>query len=581
MLSKIFRIINAAALVTLVAAITLAAPGRALSQGSFVADSGFRPEVDGFKFENYGAGFQDLTPADVQRLFGDGVCASLADGKCILTPPGQQWMEYINKGMNGGHCEGFAALSLVFYMQKQNPNEFGGGRVYDLNLQGNEKLQREIALYWATQTTSPANAGEIKGTPNEILDILINSLKPGAPETYSFGLFKPDMTGGHANTPYAVQDLGGGKFAVKIYENNFPGAPLEMIIDSNANTWSYQATTNPNEPSSLYTGDANTRTLSLTPTTPRLGKQNCPFCESGGTGDAGRSGVAQAVTKYNQIWLDRDPQGKTHLLITDEQGRRLGYVNGKVVSEIPGASFRVIRGKDLWKDTEEPLYFVPTGIKFTITVDATDVVGDETVDVTMIGPGYDLSAEEITLDKGQKDTITFSPDGSSISYKTDYAESPDLIIGFESKGADYSFLVKGADIEPGGTMNINLDKAKGALKIFGTGQKATSTYAFIMGRIDDKGETYFGHDDIQLEPKDSAIFDYTKWTSNGATMPMGIDRNSDGLIDETIQLSDEDSVTASAAGAATSNTLWWWVGGAVVLVLLVGGGAVVMMRRKK
>ena len=142
-------------------------------------------------------------------------------------------------------------------------------------------------------------------------------------------------------------------------------------------------------------------------------------------------------------------------------------------------------------------------------------------------------------------------------------------------------MVKGADIEPGGTMNINLDKAKGALKIFGTGQKATSTYAFIMGRIDDKGETYFGHDDIQLEPKDSAIFDYTKWTSNGATMPMGIDRNSDGLIDETIQLSDEDSVTASAAGAATSNTLWWWVGGAVVLVLVAGVGAVVLMRRKK
>ncbi|MBI5082013.1 MAG: hypothetical protein HZB17_12045, partial [Chloroflexi bacterium] len=97
---------------------------------------------------------------------------------------------------------------------------------------------------------------------------------------------------------------------------------------------------------------------------------------------------------------------------------------------------------------------MPVGIKFTVTVDATDVVDKETVDVTMIGPGYDLAAEEVTLDKGQKDSITFSPDGSSISYKTDYAESHNLVIGFESKGADYSFLVKGADIEPGGTMNI-------------------------------------------------------------------------------------------------------------------------------
>ncbi|MBI5715676.1 MAG: hypothetical protein HZC38_19935 [Chloroflexi bacterium] len=185
------------------------------------------------------------------------------------------------------------------------------------------------------------------------------------------------------------------------------------------------------------------------------------------------------------------------------------------------------------------------------------------------------------LDKGQKDSITFSPDGSSISYKTDYSESPDLIIGFESKGADYSFLVKGADIEPGGTMNINLDKAKGALKIFGTGQKSKSIYAFIMGRFDDKGEAYFGHDNIELEPKDSAIFDYTKWNSNGATMPLGVDRNSDGSIDETIQLSDEDDLTATSAATTATSNIWLYVGGAVVLVLLVGMGAVVMMRKKK
>jgi hypothetical protein len=290
--------------------------------------------------------------------------------------------------------------------------------------------------------------------------------------------------------------------------------------------------------------------------------------------------MAQAATKYNQIWLDRDPKGKTHLLITDEQGKRLGYVNGKVVNEIPGANFHIVRGKDLWKDAEEPLYFVPAGMRFTITVDATDVASSETVDVAMIGPGYDLSAEEITLDKGQKDTITFSPDGSSISYKTDYAESPDLIIGFEAKGADYFFLVKGADIEPGGTMNINLDKAKGTLKIFGAGQKSKSTYAFIMGRFDEKGEQYFGHDNIELEPKDSANFNYTIWNSNGATMPLGIDRNNDGSIDETIQLSDEDNLTPAVA-AAIGNAVWWWVGGVVVLVLLVVMGAVVMMRRKK
>jgi len=580
MLSKMFRIANAAVLVTILVAITFAAPGSALSQGGFAADSGFRPEANGFKFENYSSGYQDMTPDDVRRMFGDQVCASLADGKCILTPPGQEWMQKINQDMSGGHCEGFAVLSLVFYMNKQSASDFGAGQTFDLNLQGNEKLQREIAYYWATQATSPGG-GRIGNTPSEVLDILLNGLKLGANELYTFGIFQRGFKGGHAITPFAVADLGDGKFAVKVYDNNWPGQTRDLMIDRTANTWSYNAAINPNEPESLYEGDATTGTLSLGLINPRLPKQACPFC-SGSSGYVGRNGLEQAAPKFNQIFLEgKQADSKVDLLITDDQGRRLGYANGKFVKEIPGADFKPLMSGDLWKDNQEPIYLIPVGIKFTITVDATNVKDQETVSVTMIGPGYDLSADEIVLDKGQKDTITFSPDGSSIAYKTDYAESPDLIIGFESKGADYSFLVKGADIEPGGTMNINLDKAKGALKIFGTGQKSKSIYAFIMGRIDDKGETYFGHDNIELEPKDTAIFDYTKWTSNGATMPLGIDRNSDGSIDETIQLSDEDNLTATSAATSATSNIWLYVGGAVVLVLLVGAGAVVMMRRKK
>ncbi|MCW3039055.1 MAG: hypothetical protein JWM31_960, partial [Solirubrobacterales bacterium] len=45
--------------------------------GDIVADSGFRPDVDGFGFENYGndAGPVNLRAANVEHLFGDQVCA--------------------------------------------------------------------------------------------------------------------------------------------------------------------------------------------------------------------------------------------------------------------------------------------------------------------------------------------------------------------------------------------------------------------------------------------------------------------------------------------------------------------------
>ena len=80
------------------------------------------------------------------------------------------------------------------------------------------------------------------------------------------------------------------------------------------------------------------------------------------------------------------------------------------------------------------------------------------------------------------------------------------------------------------------------------------------------------------------MFDYTKWNSNGATMPLGIDRNSDGSIDETIQLNDDDKVSAAkpvaTAAPAESGTLIW-IGGAVVLGALVIGLVVVFVVRRK
>jgi hypothetical protein len=348
-------------------------------------------------------------------------------------------------------------------------------------------------------------------------------------------------------------------------------------VDRNENTWEYNLSTRPDIATSTWGGDAETQTFLLKANSYRVPVQYCPFCESG-SGVVGRNGVEQAATRYNQIWIEGDG---VHVLLTDGQGRRFGLVNGKMVKEIPGVKFQTLDSKDLWEDENDPLYFVPTGIPFTITVDSGALKKPTLASITMIGPGYDLAVDEINLDPGQKDYITISPDGKSISYKTDSTESPDIILGYESKGADYAFLVKGVDIEPGGTVNVMLDKDKNTLKLFATGNKQTGVYAIIMGRFDAQSELYFGHDDIELAPKDTAIFDYSKWDSNGETLPLGIDRNSDGTIDETIELSDEDNVTAKSVSTAVASNVWLFVGGAVVLVLLVGVGAVVMMRRKK
>jgi hypothetical protein len=509
------------------------------TSGDMVADLGFRPEINGFKFENYGGDPSriNMTQADIRRMFGDQVCASLQGENCTLTPAAQEWMEKTNAAMSGGHCEGFAALSLIFYNNKESPEKFGAAKVNDLSIDGNEALQREIAYYFATQATDPTASNEIKGrTPNEILDILTEALKGGAnaPATYTMGIYKPGFQGGHAITPYAVQDKGNGLFSVLVYDNNYPNVARNVDIDRNANTWRYEASTNPNEPASEYKGDAETKTLTITLTPPRLEKQLCSFCAApaGGYGPGGKF-QAPAAT-YNQVWLE----GEADLLLTDKDGKHTGYMDGKFVNEIPGVEIHPLKSGDLWKDDPEPVYNVPTGIQFTITVDGSHLEAVSVSSVTMIGPGYDLSVDDINLDPGQKDTITFSPDGKSISYKTDSTESPNIAIGLEATGADYAFVVKGMDIESGGTTAINLDTEHSRLRLDTSDNKEQSVYGLAVARIGDEGEQIFAHDNIELQPQDAAYLDYLKWTGDGGEMPLVIDAGGDGGDDQTIMLTD-------------------------------------------
>ncbi len=511
------------------------------TSGNYVAAApNFAVKVDGFSFENYGNDkpYQNLTPAEVRRMFGDKACASLEGETCILTPSATQWMQQVNKDMGGGHCEGMAVLSLLLYLQKEKPNDFGGDIPFSLTIDSNDKLQHEIAYWWATQAVEPVRSAEIKKTPNEIVDLLTASFKAGGSETYTIGITKRDGSGGHAITPWAIEDRGGGKFWILVYDNNWPGINRAVEVDHEKNTWVYEASTNPNEPADTYEGDAETLSLTLAPTSKRFGTLTCPFCDNTGTADTSHAGLAKLIQnsqQYNQIWLD----GAGKLLITDAQGRHYGYVNGKLVKEIPNVRSFTLRGSDLWKNDEPPIFLVPVGMAFTLTVDGTGLKQATTTDVVMIGPGYDLGVEGVKLEPGQQDTLTFSPDGTKLAYKTTSNESPNIVLGLEAKGADYAFDIKGVDLDGGGIINVALDKAKGQLSLNTTGNKTTGTYSLIMDRIDQKGEQTFSHDNITLNPNDTAYLDYAKWSGNKGSVPLGIDHGSKGKISETIDLTDD------------------------------------------
>ncbi len=143
---------------------------------------GFAPTTSGFKFQNYGNDKQytNLTSNELRRMFGDKVCARIAGDDCTLTPAAESWMTVMNKSMGGGHCEGFAALSLLMQRGQLDPKQFGGATPFELSIDGNEKLQREIAYWFVTQNVMPMAAAENKTlTPNDVVGKIRESLKGG------------------------------------------------------------------------------------------------------------------------------------------------------------------------------------------------------------------------------------------------------------------------------------------------------------------------------------------------------------------------------------------------------------------
>ena len=508
-----------------------AEPASAGTPGEVVYDLGFRPEEHGFSFENYGDNLQvtNLTPVELRRMFGDQVCARIDGEECTLTPPAEQWMEQINGAMSGGHCEGMAVLSLLMFA---SPDQFNGMSASQADIQ-DEGLQREIAYWWATQTVAPTYTSVIKGTPMEILEIVQQMQANG--ETYTIGIYKEDGSGGHAITPFGVEDKGDGLFAILVYDNNYPGQTRELLVDSRDNTWLYEAAINPQVESELYTGNADTQTLDLTPTSARLGEQQCPFC-SGEYNGRGGGKLAAPTAQLNQIFLD----GEGHILITTESGQRLGYVDGKIVNEIPGANYSAYRmGASM--NAPEPIYWVPAALDVTITVDGSDLAEETLTDLVMVGPGFSIGVEGIYLAPGQVDTAYFYPADQTIAYETESDESPNIVIGVEnaSAEADYYFEVMGTDMVGGGIITVYLDSKAGDLLINTEKLNSEGSFNFYLTRITDELEEEFSAEEIALKEGALVYINYAEWNdANPEGMYFGVDLNGDGTIDDEYVVDD-------------------------------------------
>jgi hypothetical protein len=508
-------------------------------EGELVADSGFRPEIDGFAFENYGndVGPQNMTPANMETLFGEQVCLSGTGEECELVPAAKEWMDNQNEGMAGGHCQGFSVTALRMWNEDLDQEDYGADTTAGLEIVDNAPLQSTIAEHFVYQFLPPIVEARVKGTPSEVLDTLTEALNSGE-ELYTLGVYKPDLSGGHAITPFAVEDKGDGQFAILVYDNNFPGLTRAVEVNTNDDTWSYVSGTNPDDLGQVYEGDAETQTLELDPTKPGDELQPCPFCagDPAAEGEEGKGSVLAEDEQYTEITLGGDPRNHPHLVFTDDEGNRTGVVGGKMLQEIPDVEVVKTYATQNWEGAPEPRYRLPEGADYTISVDGTALDKPATTSIDLVGNGLVIEIDDIKIKPGQKDEMAL-PGGYGITYQTngDDGVAPSMFAGLVEDDAAYNFAASAVGLKKGSTISLLVEQEEKVVILDSTGSEgedgANAIFILQLTKADADGNVaQWQNAELELDggAEEKAGFEYDESPTPGKPLPIILlDKNAD------------------------------------------------------
>ncbi|HQE92560.1 MAG TPA: DNRLRE domain-containing protein [Anaerolineae bacterium] len=488
-------------------------------------DSTFRPNPNGYSFDNYGGvKLSDYTLSDMRRMFGDSAVCWMVFGVCVPKPAAVAWNVSANNAMKGGHCDGMASTSLLFFKGFANPGDFQSGatRTYDLAL---ANARRNIAYYFVEQLTNPVRdvkAQSVQNVPREILRQLSVALSNGAGDPPTLFVRQRQPNGGmsgHAITPYAISDRGGGVYWIHVYDNNYPNdADRHVVVDTGRNTWSYQIFA-----SATWQGDASTHTLGIVPVSQYRAAPACPWC--------GGNQRAIGSFPYEGVWTD----SAAHLSISDSQGRVIGYVGNKLVNDLDAGAVAIIdAGGDV---ALEPFYTFPLSDTYTVLLDGQILTTTETPVVSFFGEGHAATVEGIVLDATTQDRVALSPDGHQIAYQASRDQEATLTMLLEDSAQSGQFTIRGADVISGQMVALGVDTASKYL-VFTNQQDESGVYSVDIQLAGAESTTQFAHTNLDIAPLDTHYLSYGEWDGEG-DMTVYIDHGQDGSIDETVAVTNQ------------------------------------------
>lgn len=441
--------------------------------GQQVAQTGFRPQRDGFFYFNYGntgAAFPNLlnsyifgtssgavTNLGVPQmidLFGRSAVCMRPGGvvprgeirpPCHLTPAAQTWMIAMNRGMAGGHCFGMATVAAQLFNGQLARGSLGGdGRT--ITIPFDPRATGQLAERFAMQTL----VQQTPLKPSQAVALLRRQLRPGrAPFTMSI----TSNGGGHAITPIALLNKGAGQYDIAVYDNNYPSRVRAVHADTVKEKFDYLLFSSPGQPPETMTG-----VQGLIPTNQLMGRFPAPFLASA-----------------NQTLL--------MMGVGPTQTRVSVSVRAPGGGAIPGLV--VIPPTNPWHPglaQQLPTYKVPKGVPFEVTLNNSN--GAAVQPWLMMTNGevqFQIAGGSYLMKPHSVDRLRMTPRFGRLDFTTSmgslvYPAASDLI----ETSSDYWVQVGANVMTPGGTWSMTMDEARRRFTYSATG--AARDAQFMLGQ---------------------------------------------------------------------------------------------------
>jgi len=433
-----------------------------------------------------------------------------------------------------GNCDGMASSSMVIHNGWVDPSDFleDNGAEYTIDLSESQTVKDFIVRYQGYQNgqqISSERSSSASRSLSENLALIKAGIDNGLTNPYRIGIRDLHLNSngsqacaGHSLMPYAYWEEG-DETHVLVYDSNNPSSNNQIItINTSANTWVYNHNNSlgtwHNNVACAYSGGTS---LIAIPASAYAEHPLPPWKNSGSFLNTGES-----------INLFTGGLG-TKVLITDDSGRRVGYVGTELMLEIPGSYKNipeaVIPGEDFSYPDE---YVIPGLSGYNITLNNSESSSIAFMGILPSGI-VEVSGESSTL--AASDLVQIENDLSivSVSSGSDSTERS-LSVTTDSETEGRTIMVNNFDLLAAEHATLNAQLTDYELSF--TSSEDQSNYSIALMQSGDVNGLFYGT--VPVMQGGDTHYVSLDW-QDPSLADVNIDHNNDGVIDETVVIENE------------------------------------------